>query len=517
MPDPGDSPARPAERDAAARDDMMVRSWPRRVGRRPQLLLVALVGAVLLPAVAAPTAAAQDQSTAPASAPAPTSTQGQGQPTAPDPATGLSAPSASDGKTPVDPRTRAGRRLLHLRQGGVLRGQTRLVGDHWEYQRAGQWEALPAGAVTEDKPESVVVAEAATRRAALRHGDITALAAHASWLAGAGLYAESLKVCSEVLDADADQPAVLALLRSGDLPVVLPSLGTSDAGQPATHDALLAYASAAPRAVQELAVEKLRAASSEGPALQALRVELDGLLTDKSAPMRSFALLALRRLLLADAMAQPEVEQCLHSALQDGMSDVRKEASLALRDLHEEGIILPALKALEVESPVVRIHAAESLGYMGYTAAVPALVQRLLTLPVQGGSGGFHAPHANIFVGKQIAYISGFHVNVAQNAAIGTPDVGVLQEGATLDAAVLGSSGSDVYLAESKALRTALTRLTNANPGSSKSEWKSWWLKNQDRWPGALATPSLDAPPSTTGGATQPAGKTPPPPASAPH
>jgi len=169
---------------------------------------------------------------------------------------------------------------------------------------------------------------------------------------------------------------------------------------------------------------------------------------------------------------------------------VRRSAALALRDAHEEGLILPLVTALGSTSSTARTFAAESLGTMGYDAAVPALVQRLITLPTAGGSGDFSAPRSSIFVGRQISYVAGFDVEVAQNAAIGKPLVGVIQDGATLDVAVMGVS-STTYVTESSTLRASLQKLTGANPGNSVQAWKTWWALNESRWaPDAPATGS---------------------------
>jgi len=417
---------------------------------------------------------------------------GAGAPAATAPVPGAAAP--------ADPRARAARRLLRLSGGTVLRGLSRHAGERWELQRGKLWESLPDGAVESEQLESTALAEAGRRRGALRHGDSAGLASHVAWLVQAGLYAEGLNLASDLLTEDPEQPAVLALLRSGVVPAALPSLAVADAERSPARARLLAFAVAAPRSLQELAVEALREPFAAEPERTTLRAELDALLADRAAPARAFAALALRRLLPADDLSQPEVEAFLARALQDVSPDVRVQASRALSGLREQGIVLPVVQALELDSPAVRIHAAESLGTIGDAAAVPALVERLVTLPLDGSSGGFRAPHGNIFVGRQIAYVAGFRARVAQNAAAADPEIGVLQEGASLDVGVAGSGGDGIYLAESKALRTALTRLTGANPGQTKSAWKSWWSQNQSRWPGALTNPGRSSPfPPSTG------------------
>jgi len=401
--------------------------------------------------------------------------------------------------TKTDPRTRTARRLLHAVHGGVLRAVSRWNGDRWEHQHDGRWEALPVGAIESARLESEVLTESRKRRSAVRRDDATGLAAHANWLLEEGLYTEGLNLVSEVLELSPDQPEALALLRSGTLAVALPTIPVAADQRPAARARLLDFAAAAPRSLQEMAIEDLREAVTDPEEVAVLRAELAARLTDPSATARAFAALALRRLVPSEAVSQAEVEEFLRRALQDVSPEVRGQASLALRDVREEGLILPVVKALESQSPALRRHAAESLGQMGYSAAVPALVTRLLTLPLNGSSGGYHAPSANIFVGRQIAYVAGFNVNVAQNAAIGDPEIGTLQEGATVGVSVLGAAdvATEGYLAESKALRTALTSLTGADPGASKKAWKGWWAKNEARWAGGAATTGAGSDPAT--------------------
>ncbi len=464
-------------------------------GRALTLSLAAMIAALLVP-----TAWAQEGAGSATGAPSAVRTPLQ--------AAGDLGPEAAGTGSAPDPRTRPKRWLLHAVRGGVLRALARWSDDHWEFQRNGQWESLPAGAIDREQLESVVLTESRKRRAAVRRNDTAGLTEHARWLIESGLYTEGVNLLSEVLESAPDQPEALALLASGAVPVALPSLQVPADELPAARSRLLQYGAAAPRSLQELAIVDLREACAEPDEAAALRAELVALLTDPSGQARAFAALALRRLVPGEAVSQEEVEEFLRRALQDVSSEVRSQATLALRDVHAEGVILPIVKALESPSPALRRHAAESLGELGFPAAVPPLVTRFITLPLDGGPGSYHAPSGHIFVGRQIAYIAGFSVNVAQNAAIGDPEIGTLQEGASIGVSVLGSSdaATEGYLAESKALRTALTKLTGANPGATKSSWKAWWAKNQDRWTATAAstgagTEEPASPPPAAGGA----------------
>ena len=214
------------------------------------------------------------------------------------------------------------------------------------------------------------------------------------------------------------------------------------------------------------------------------------------------AALALRRLSAAEPANQDELSELLRRSIRDVSVDVRHGCALALRDQRQEGLTLPIIDALGSSSCAIRTNAAEALGLMAYPASVPALMERLSTLPATGGSGNFTAPRSSIFVGTQIAFVQGFHAEVAQNAAIADPEIGVLQEGVGLDVAVMGISGPS-YVTESAALRNSLQKLTGANPGNSVAAWKGWWVVHHGAFDGtapATGTPATSAPAATPPG-----------------
>ena len=402
----------------------------------------------------------------------------QAPPAAPGPA--LAAPSAVDAQDAADAKVR--RRLLHARGGGVLRADSRRVDGHWEYRRAGDkdWTTLPSGIVESTRLESAALDELHARRAALGRASAAGLTGLSEWALGEGLYEEALGLLDDVLADDPDQPDALALLHRDDLPFRIPVAADGSA------EDLLRFAGAAPPALREMAVSRL----PDQPDQPALRVALQERLSDRSSSTRAMAALALRRLSTEQPYAEAEIKELLRRAARDLSPDVRRSAALALRDAHEEGLILPLVTALGSTSSTARTFAAESLGTMGYDAAVPALVQRLITLPTAGGSGDFSAPRSSIFVGRQISYVAGFDVEVAQNAAIGKPLVGVIQDGASLDVTVMGVSSTS-YVTESSTLRASLQKLTGANPGNSVQAWKTWWAQNEARFaPDAPATGS---------------------------
>jgi HEAT repeats len=388
---------------------------------------------------------------------------------------GVAAPFAVDAQDAQDAKVR--RRLLHARGGGVLRADSRRGADGWEYRKSGEreWTALPLGVIEWARLESEALDELRTRRAALNRSGEAALVGLSEWAIDEGLYDEALRLLDDVLADDPDQPEALALLHRDDLPFRLPSSTN------ASTEELLHFAGAAPPALREMAVGRLPALPDQ-PALRAALLER---LTDPSPSTRAMATLALRRLSVEQPCDEPELKQLVRRASIDRSPEVRHGAALALRDAQQEALVLPLINSLSSSSSTLRTLAAEALGTMGYDAAVPALVERLITLPAQGGAGDFHAPRSHIFVGTQTSYVAGFDVDVAQNAAIGDPEIGVIQSGAMLDVAVMGVSGTS-YVAEVSALRSSLEKLTGAKPGNSVAAWKGWWAANQSRW----ATPA---------------------------
>ena len=112
---------------------------------------------------------------------------------------------------------------------------------------------------------------------------------------------------------------------------------------------------------------------------------------------------------------------------------------------------------------------------MNYASAVGPLVKTLQS------SSGYRPAASNIFVGRQIAYVQDFDVEVAQAEAIADPLVNVLIEGSVLDVRVMGVSASNTTL-ERSAIRNSLTRLTGAKVARTSRAWQKWWDENGADW-----------------------------------
>ena len=364
------------------------------------------------------------------------------------------------------------RRIVHLQSGQTLRAVTRFADGRWEYRGKEGWRQLEPGLVASTEPESEVLRAWKEKKSAAPASDLGLRAQAADWALTAGLVQEGLEELDAVLAFDPDNAAALDALRTHANVMHVPSIKVPAAELAEAKQALLRFGASMPAAGRELAVLEL----GKLPHDEKLRDELLLELRSRIDARRSFAALALRRLLPGDGI-KPIM---LHAVL-DPSQEVRTASSLALRAAKEPGLILPIVRVLEKsESPELRMRAAEALGNMGYGAAVQPLVARLAAAQSDAGSAG-RIPHSNIFVGRQIAYIQDFDVEVAQFQAVADPQINVLIEGSALDAAVAGVQDMNVAV-EVAAVRGSLERLTGDSPGKSTKAWLAWWEKNGSKW-----------------------------------
>jgi hypothetical protein len=392
--------------------------------------------------------------------------------------------------------------LLHLANGTVLRVRAREapgapgVAAGWEIRQGRDLVTrLPASGVARAALERDVLAEAKRLAHEVDRKDPVRRTALASWMFEQGLWAEGIDELDPVLGREPDQPEAIALLKRMPPPLALPEV----AAEAESVTAFLRQVCAAKPVAREVAVQRLGAAceqqagASPGESLD-LRATLRRELAESSLRRRAFAALALRRLFPGQ-----EIKALLNRAVLDGSSDVRAEAALALRAADDPAVTLPVLRALSSQSSAVRSNAAEALGNMGYPHAVAPLVNHLTTVSALAQSGGgFHAPASHIFVGKQVAYVQDYDVEVAQGASIADPTINTIMEGAVLDVRVLGLSQSQIS-SERAAVRGALANLTGANPGRTTKAWTSWWDEHGTAWMARFSAPETSAP-TTPGG-----------------
>jgi len=358
------------------------------------------------------------------------------------------------------------KRILHLADGTVLRGRTRLSGDVWEVRRAGEWKPLAAERVTRVVDERRILEQARDLERGLDDADTVRRVALADWMVGQGLVEEALTQLDRVLRAEPGQADAVRLLSSPPRGLQV-FRGRDDA------DELMREAAGATPALRELALARL--AELEDPAVLHERYR-EALLS------HSYRLRALAAQGLGRQFPGEEVRGLLGRSVLDGSEDVRREAAVALGEANEPAVILPLLRAMGSEYEAVRSNAIEALGNAGYPAAVEPLMTRLSTVVTSPqSSGAYQPPRSNIFVGRQIAYVQDFDVEVAQFAAIADPQINVLTEGSVLDVRVIGVTEQSVAV-ESRAIRTSLAQLTGEHPGNHARSWLEWWEQNKGDW-----------------------------------
>jgi hypothetical protein len=377
----------------------------------------------------------------------------------------------------------ARKHVIHLQDGRVLRVRARQTAEGWELAYGREWMQLPASAVSRATPESELQKRARKLERELRGLDADRRVAYAQWLSDEGLREESLKQADKILHVDRDHGATLAFLGRSRIALALPDLDGADAE---TLDGFLRKAASYGPAGRELATQRLRDAAEVPGLLDTLTGELQ----TKSPRRRSFAALALRRLFTGRA-----TRPLLSRAVLDASGDVRTESARALRDAEEPALVVPVLRALGSKSHTVRLNATQALGTMNYAAAVEPLYNHMAA--IQAGSSS-RAPHANIFVGKQVAYVSDFDVEVASNEAIADPQINVLIEGTVLDAALIGASETQGRT-ERAASRRALAQLTGAKPGGTMTAWEKWWNEHGDDWKAGAIPPGPPTSPASPG------------------
>jgi len=388
---------------------------------------------------------------------------------------------APDEQEAAEPRFE--RMLLHLQGGGILRVRAREVESGWEFRQGRDVMHLPASRVARAADEREVVAEAKRLAREVDRKDPVRRTALASWMFDQGLYEEGIDELNPILAREPDQPEAVALLKRSTPPLALPEL-SADADSVTTFVRKVCGAKPVAR---EVAVLRLGELHGEIDLRATLRAELG----QGSLRRRAFAALALHRLFPGQ-----EVKALLNRAVLDGSSDVREQAARALGAAEDPAVMLPVLKALGSQSSAVRANAAEALGNMGYPHAVAPLVNHLTAVNTLAQSGGgYHPPASHIFVGKQVAYVQDYDVEVAQGSSIADPTINTIMEGAVLDVRVLGVSKTQIS-SEKAAVRNALANLTGQNPGRTTKAWTGWWDEHGTEWLASFGEPATSGPSS---------------------
>jgi len=361
------------------------------------------------------------------------------------------------------------RRILTLANGQTIRVVSKYVDGHWTYKNKKGWQELQPGMVTRAMDESAALAQYQNTAKLADKKNLGARVELAHTALGLGLVQEALGELDAVLGADPDHAGAIATLQRTDLMKVPAVQGATD--EAAAREALIRFASPLAAAPREIAIFEL-GKCVDRPALQAALTKDLG---SSIVVRRSFAAHALRR--LCPGVAGKSL--LLHTVY-DPSADVRLACARGVKASGQESWILPLVRTVEDSSnSTARANAAEALGVIGNSAAVAPLVARLATPPQSTSTG--RIPHSHIFVGRQTAYVQDFDVEVAQFQAVADPVVNVMLEGMVTDAAVTGVLDVQ-YQVESATIRTALSRITGARPGTTNKAWVAWWKENGARW-----------------------------------
>jgi HEAT repeat protein len=377
---------------------------------------------------------------------------------------------------------------VRLRSGDVLEGT---VADHGDRIQV----------VTEDGPLSVrwrdvdvVLTEAtakdlyAERRAKLAGDDVQGLYELALWAARSRLREESRACLDAVLKADPEHAAArsaLAQQKVGDEWLagskLLEAKGFVSHGgkwllrEEAEYRKRRAESPGEMSGDEKRVADLIAKAASERPGARKFAMEaLAGMSPDAIGRP---ALRALRRGTPEERVVAAEllgrwgdvdaVRPLIYATIMDREAPVRRAGVRALQQIDDEDAIRPLARALFSETPLIATRAAEALGAFGGRQAVEWVVRRVQS---GGGPGGRN----NIFVGRQISYISDFDVEIAQAAQIGDPIVGTIREGVILDTRVLGVR-EEFTTIERRAFYQALRDATGKDFGEDAAAWKKWY------------------------------------------
>jgi hypothetical protein len=287
----------------------------------------------------------------------------------------------------------------------------------------------------------------------------------ARWCLEKGLLQDSIAELDRVLGRDPDQAEARALIAAAPLALTLPAPAERSLGV-----RLILFGARAKPAYRELAASRLAGLPREDAKREIARG-----LASRSASVRAFAAFAARRL-----DPKQEADLLVRRAALDPADPVRAEAALALRDAKDETLARRVEAALQSDDARVRTNAARSLGDMGYSTSVPALVARLAAPPPSPASGSGHpgGTRAHVYVGGQVAYVRDFDVEIAQNASIGDPIIGAVEDATVLDVRVGGTSTQSVPL-EMPTICRARAGITGERLPESPSAWLAWWKRTR--------------------------------------
>lgn len=187
-------------------------------------------------------------------------------------------------------------------------------------------------------------------------------------------------------------------------------------------------------------------------------------LNDRSPAIRAYAIESLK-----ESPGKETGRALAQRALCDGDPKIR---ALAVKHLAEGSFPeVPELllEGLTSKNAFVRLNAIQSLSSFPSIEAANALIALLQSdQPV--------VPRANIFVGRQTAYVRDFDAAIATAASIADPVIAHQLEGVVLDVKILGTHQRTVC-AQQGAAHRALCRIAGKDLGRNPAAWREWAQK----------------------------------------
>lgn len=384
-------------------------------------------------------------------------------------------------------------RVLHVRGSGVIRARSRRsAAGLWEVARDGRWIELTGLEIERWALEDELLDDHAERSAELGNPmlDVHRRLELARWCEANGLLVEFARHLDAALEAcPGDEMVERFVDRAADritFGVELPSaeelaLADDRARVRAIEAALRTLSRLSPSArriasatlVERAGWEHVAAVVHEdlrrsGPLGRRLASELVG----RFAPATDTKVLLVRAVLDAD-------------------EDVRIAASVALGRADQPALVLPVERALASSNPMVQMNAAAALGHMGYQQALLPIASAIRA-PAANGGGGGGGTRGHVFIGRQLAYVQDFDVEVAGASNIADPQIGVLVEGSVLDVRVLATRIERRRVI--RVLASSASRLLRRDIGERREDWERWAANYRPPTSEGPATPSGSGP-----------------------
>jgi hypothetical protein len=384
--------------------------------------------------------------------------------------------------------------VVHLTDGRTIEGKVRDQGDTIAVEFPGGEVSFPRSQVSSIEFKPTLRDAYLEKVKAAGRNDTKALRELAEWCAKNGLGKEEKEAWELVLDADKDdldaRNALGYVLREGEWVTLADAMRREgyvmcdgkwvpeqerqklDAKKAenefkdkmeAEARRLISKVSSRDKDIRAGAVEML---CSIEPRFKA--GPLASALSNKNVDVRRYAVDQLRA--IQDKTTLPKLAE---TAVKDADFDIRATAVAAIKDMHCNTSAVPLfIGALRSGRVSRRINAARALGEMGDDRAIVYLITELRWV----GGGG---PRQNAFFGNQMAYVRDYDAEIATDAAVFDPVIGVVNDAAVLDAKVLKIEQT-ITIIERRVVSKALAKLTGKDFGDDWQAWNRWW-QSEDR------------------------------------